>query len=258
MPQITPYEDEQESVDQSTYDHTMGGHMIPFDRAWAVTGCITWRHNDLPLLTVPFLYTPTPFLPGAMTICDPSLLRPAHPMTDLSPTRQAPPLRTKLGKLPELPPGDEWVMVDHYWRHQLLGWTDGGPNGHPVGVSATTIEVGNLLPDDEDMDNMDLLLYVYRHFRPAGLIVSDRIGIAVADLIARFVGTGGTRMSGSDGCCRNLCSQRRGRSSFRTGELSIVIKLNDIARQGVFLRRRCTNNIGKASFDSSFLGEYSY
>jgi hypothetical protein len=165
------YEDDQGS-DTWINQSSRSPPMIPFHRAWAVTGCITWRHNDQALLTVPFLYTPTPFLPGAMTICDPELLRPANPMIDMSPTRQAPRSTTELRILPELPTGDSWVMVDRYWRHELLGWTARGAGSYPVGVSATTIEVGNLLPDDEDVDNMDLLLYVYRHFRPAGLIVS--------------------------------------------------------------------------------------
>jgi len=174
MPQITQFGEEEEAQWTGQADNDWSspteGDLTYWNQAWAVAGFITWRHNDQNLLSVPFVYHPTPFLPGATTVSHYGAI--ADPATSRG-------IRT--ASLPSLPPGDEWVMVDHYWRHELLGWIEareipGGREGkspcEPVGVSATTIVVSNLLPESEDVDNIDLLCSVYRQFRPAGLIVS--------------------------------------------------------------------------------------
>jgi hypothetical protein len=174
MPQVSQLEDEEElewtGQVNDDWSYPLDAGIIAWDQAWAVAGYITWRHNNQNLLSVPFVYHPTPFLPGATTVS--SYAATADPATSRG-------FRTT--SLPSLPPADEWVMVDHYWRHELLGWIEARdiPGGRedrspcePVGVSATTIEVSNLLPDSEDVDHKDLLCYVYRYFRPAGLIVS--------------------------------------------------------------------------------------
>jgi len=176
MPQLRQLEEGEEEakwIGQADNDwpYPTDGGVTSWDQAWAVAGFITWRHNNHNLLSVPFVYHPTPFLPGATTVSHYGAT--ADPATSRG-------LRS--ATLPSLPPGDEWVIIDHYWRHELLGWMEARDMGlgvregkspcEPVGVSGTTIEVSNLLPDPEDVDNIDLLCSVYRQFRPAGLIVS--------------------------------------------------------------------------------------
>ena len=172
MPQVNQLDDQEETDwsygDEQGFENS-DDQIVPWYQAWAVAGYIIWRHKQHTLLTVPFIYDPTPFLPGASTVYAPNLFRPFDSAeSEIAGTRTA--------SLPLLDPGDEWVMVDPYWRHQLLGWIEqrdyGSRESTIVGVSATTIEVGNLLLDPEDTDHMDLKQYVYHHFRPAGLIVS--------------------------------------------------------------------------------------
>jgi hypothetical protein len=206
MPQVTQLEEEEEAEwtgqADDDWSYPLNGDMNSWNQAWAVAGFITWRHNHQNLLSVPFVYHPTPFLSGATTVSHYGAT--ADPATSRG-------LRT--ATLPSLPPGDEWVMVDHYWRHQLIGWMEardipGGREGkspcEPVGVSATTIEVANLLPDPEDADNKDLLCFVYRQFRPAGLIVSFLIHIVMrTDELARPLDSCRPKRCGSieSSCC---------------------------------------------------------
>lgn len=170
MPQSKQLEEEEETNWYDQYEQPSDDYsdeILPWDQPLAIAGFITRRYNDIILLPVPFVYHPTPFLPGATTITNISTV--ADPATSRG---------YRTSTLPTLPPGDEWVMVDHYWRHELLGWMDPrdisgrGNTLEPVGVSGTTVEVGNLLADPEDVDDMELLRYVYRHFRSAGLIAS--------------------------------------------------------------------------------------
>jgi hypothetical protein len=146
--------------------------LIPWEDSWALSGCITWRHLDRPLLTIPFLYTPTPFLPGATTIPDPLPNQSIHPAS-----RE---LDSKRSTLPDLPLQDDWVVVDGRWHYQMLGWREReervGPYSrkvkYAVAVSGLAIDVGNLMLDPEDIGNIRLLHFLYRHFRPAGVIAS--------------------------------------------------------------------------------------
>jgi hypothetical protein len=87
--------------------------------------------------------------------------------------------------LPELPEGDEWVMVDKILGRELLGWTEvyycdmqsfnGDGSRYVVGVSAFEIIVGTLDLDafpGHDNPLIGVLEWVYRKFGPAGPIVS--------------------------------------------------------------------------------------
>lgn len=168
-------EDRSQETDQSCpppyRPSSEGAPLIPWEQSWALSGCITWRHQNRPLLTIPFVYAPTPFLPGATTIPDPSPHQPFLP---------APPqIETKRSLLPDLPPQDSWVVVDGRWNYQMLGWRKReervGPYGrkvkYAVAVSGLAIDVGNLRPDPDDPGHLRLLHFLYRHFRPAGIIV---------------------------------------------------------------------------------------
>jgi len=134
-----------------------------------MAGFFNWTHQKQTLLSVPFLYDPNPFLPTDPKLYTPNLLF-------CNPSRELHLAGTSVTSLPVLTPGDQWVMVDPYWRHEMLGWMDSRESdeleSRIYGVSQTTIEVGNLLYDAEDTDHMNLKGYVYCLFRPAGLIVS--------------------------------------------------------------------------------------
>lgn len=58
MPHIIPDEDDLESGTPDDFGYPLSSdQMIPWERAWAITGSITWRHGNQALLTIPFLYT---------------------------------------------------------------------------------------------------------------------------------------------------------------------------------------------------------
>jgi len=176
MPHLSELDDDDNQLskneDQQTSDISNGGQNNPWFQALAVAGFVNWTHQKQTLLSVPFLYDPNPFLPTDPILYTPNLL-----FSD--PSRVLQLAGVSVTSLPILAPGDQWVMVDPYWRHEMLGWLEtreyGESESGTYGVSQSTIEVGNLLYDAEDTDHMNLKGYVYCLFRPAGLIVSSPV-----------------------------------------------------------------------------------
>lgn len=138
---------------------------------------------------------PSTGLPGITNTLDLNSLRLHHLNPDAPPFRPQPPRPTISGPhlslaLPDLPDGDEWVMVDKILGRPLLGWAevhycdskslrvDGAR--YVVGVSAFEVIVGTLdidgFPGHED-PYIGILDWVYRQFRPAGDIVSKDKGL---------------------------------------------------------------------------------
>ena len=183
MPQPTHLDDNEEtewtwSADDGA-DNPFNSLLDCWRHNWALAGHINWNHKDINLSSIPFAYTPNPFLAN-FPFPEPSSGSNLAGITVTS--------------LPLLGPGDRWVMVDPYWRHEMLGWMerreDEESGSRPYGVSATTIEVGNLLYDSEDTDHMNLKGYVYCLFRPAGVIVSLTTVIGRMLMLARYLGAG--------------------------------------------------------------------
>lgn len=188
MDHVAEYDSDQRIASDFSPDHFESHPLIPFYRAWVVPGLLTWRHKGQPLLSISFIhtfsYTPGSFLPGETTICSTLVHHPLAPppppaLDQPGTTRRL--ARTKLSSLPKLQKGDEWVMVSADWHYKLLGWIEReeviGPGDrrvkYAVGVCEQAMDVGNLRPDPDDIGNVNLLRFLYGHFRPAGLIVSD-------------------------------------------------------------------------------------